>query len=347
MKTFTPLKEVKPKIITRNLLPNSELLVKEGDLVTPSDILGETKPSAGFHIANIATALDTPGKNARQYILRKEGERIYKGEILAERPKMFSKETLKAYARIDGIIQHINELNGQVLLKMLRKQEYIPAGVWGKVLKIGKNNEIQIETQVLEVNGKVGRGFERGGSIKIVGNPHETIHENLIKEEHSGKILVGGSMITREAIGKCVSVGIVGCVTGGLEYNDVLAINPNSDIGVSLIVLEGYGTMSINDNTYETLKKCDNFYSFINGKESKLIIPMETISPEKIDLTGAIYEVGTPVRITFDYMIGQSGKIKELIPEYSYPSGLKGKAVRVSTRNTEYIVPEKNIEILT
>lgn len=345
MNIFSPISKIPSKIISRKLLPNSEILVKEGDTVSPSDILGETKPSAGFHIVNTAITLDVPPKNARQYVVRKVGERIYKGEILAERPKMFSKDTIKVNTPIDGIIQQINEANGQVLLKMIRKQEYIPSGVWGKVVKIDTQNEIQIETQVLEIQGKIGRGFERGGSIKLIGSQHETIHEHLIKEEYFGKIVVGGCMITREAIGKCVSLGIVGCVTGGLDFKDVLAINPNSDIGVSLIMLEGYGTLPINDTTYQTLSKCDNFYSFINGKDGKLIIPMESIPEAKATVNPKL-EVGANVRIIFDFGIGQTGSVKELIPTYTFPSGIKTGAVRVATRNTEQIVPISNIEIL-
>lgn len=346
MNTFTYIKKIPDKTIVRKLSSNSNILIKEGDTVTPSDILAETKPSAGFHIVNITTALGVKPEHARQYVTRKEGEKIYKGEILAEKAKMFSKETIKVATPIDGIIQQINEKNGQVLLKMIRKQEYIPAGVWGKILKINEKNEVEIQTQVLEISGKIGRGFERAGSIKLIASPNETIHEYMLKEEYSGRIIVGGALITREAIAKCVNLGVSGIVCGGIEFKDILAINESSDIGVSIVILEGFGTLSINNDVFTTLTKCDNFYSFINGKEQKLIIPLETLEDSE-PAPLSILSVGSKVRVLFDVNIGQTGEVKELISEYIFPSGIKADALRISTLNKEQIVPAKNVEILT
>ncbi len=345
MNIFTPIKKVAGKIIERKLPNNSTIKVKDGDIVSPSDILAETKPSAGFHIINAAVILGIPAKNLKQYVVRKEGEKIYKGEIVAEKTKILSKETTKVTAPVDGIIQSINDTNGQVLLKMTRKHELIPTGVWGKVVEI-KDSTIKIETQVIEVEGRAGRGFERNGAIKIIASPYEVIREYMINEDHAGKIIVGGSMLTREAITKCINMGVSGCIVGGIDYKDILSVQKDSDIGFTMVALEGYGNIAINEKTYEELKKCDNYYSFINGIEKKLLIPMESLGTITKSVTLSKLKVGTTIRIAFDNFTGQTGVVKDLIENYPLPSGIRTDVAKIAIHNTEQVIPLANIEIL-
>jgi len=347
MNIFCPIQKIKLKNITRQLGNNSQSLVSENDFVTPADLIGEKKPSAGFHIVNVAGLLKIPPSKASSYILRKEGERIFKGELLAEHKKMFNKDSEHVTATVDGLIQQINKNTGQIMIKMIKKQEFVPSGVWGQVTKIEPSGQIHIKAPVLQLNGKAGRGYEREGTIKFLENKHEILREYSIKEEYSGKILIGGSLLTREAITKAVNIGVVGFVVGGINYDDILLINPESDIGISIVVTEGYGAVQINESTYNKLQTYDNYFAFINGKEQSLSIPLDKVEEETdLQTVPKTLKHGISVRIFTEEYISSTGTVSEIIDGYSFPSGLIAPAVKILTKNKEIVVPQSNIEII-
>src|SRR5690349_20816134 len=119
--------KIKSKIITRQVALKGKAYVNVGDVVTPPDILGIKKTSAGFHNVNVAVLLNLPPAKAINYIIKKEGDKVFKGELLAEKSQLFKKETQKVYVSIDGSIDSINTKTGQVLIKIVKKQENIPA----------------------------------------------------------------------------------------------------------------------------------------------------------------------------------------------------------------------------
>ncbi len=341
---WNPYETKQHTVFERKVGPNGQIRVKEGDVVSPSDIVGEVKPSAGFHLANIAALLSTSPTKTAPYILRKVGDRIFKGEILAEKKKILQNESSKAYATVDGIIENINTQNGTILIKITKKQEFIPAGVWGTVKTI-TSESVSIETALIQFNAKVGRGFSREGGIHILANQNESIKEFALKPEHTGKILIGGTSISKEVIAKAISLGIIGIVTGGIDLKDLQSIGDNSDIGITLIATEGFGNIPISGDLLEQLNKYENYYAFIDGKNKFLTIPLEKLE-ESVNNNSVFLEIGSVVRITNEENIGICGKITEIVDSYTFSSGITTKAVKVLIKNNEILVPESNIEIL-
>ncbi len=347
MKPFLRIQKVPKKIITRKLPGKGKIFVENGELVTPADLLGEYNQAAGFHIVNTALQLGVAPAKAANYIIRRIGERIYKGEILAERKQLFKKESDRVYASIDGIIDNINTKNGQVMFKITKRAESIPAGVWGKVINIIDNTSIDIETQVVQIQGKLGRGFDREGSIKVIASKHEVIKEHMIKEEHAGKILCGGSMLPKAALARAINLGVMGFVTGGVEYQDLTAIGTQSDIGITIVALEGFGTIPINTDLYNELLKYENYYCFISGHDNNIIIPLDkTDAKQNPPDEDRSLTINTKVRIVFDQSLGEVGLVTELLPQYKFRSGIKAAAIKISFNNNEYIIPQNNIEIV-
>jgi hypothetical protein len=346
METFKRINKIKNKMVTRTFSGKTRILVSVGDTVSPSDIIGEVRQSAGFRIANVALGLNVPPNKASGYALRKEGDKIFKGEVLAEKHQLFSKDTKKVYATVDGVIEHINQKNGQILVKITKKQENIPSGVWGKVVNIENDAKVTIETQVIEIVCKASRGYHREGSIKFIASNHEAIQEYMLKDEHTGKILIGGSMISKHVISKSINMGITGIVSGGINFEDLISVGDTSDIGVTLMITEGFGTISMNNELYTFLQKFDNFYCFVDGKNGTITIPLESLDevaalPVKPEL-----KVGGIVRVNGDDNIGIVAKIQEIIPEHKYLSGFILPSLRLLDGNKEYVVPQYNVEIL-
>ncbi|MDQ3239686.1 MAG: hypothetical protein M3P33_04125 [bacterium] len=346
MRTYKRINIIKNKLITRELPGKGHISVKINDYVTPPDILGEVKQAAGFRIINVALQLEIKPEKASNYIIRKVGEHIYRGEILAEKHLLFTKETKKVYAIIDGVIEHIDPLNGQVLIKIIKKQENIPAGLWGKIVSIEEDNKIVIESQVIEIKCKAARGYPREGSIKVISSNHETVQEHMVKDDYAGKVLVGGSLISRHALSKAVNNRVSGVIGGSINFEDIQTVGETSDIGTTFMVTEGYGPIAMNSDIYAIFQKYDNYYCFIDGKAQTLTIPLENVDALQEPKNNSELEIGTTVRVCGDENIGVVGIIDEIIEAHTFNSGFRTSAFKISSGPKEYIIAQTNVEIL-
>ena len=96
----------------------------------------------------------------------------------------------------------------------------------------------------------------------------------MIKPEHKGKILVGGNLVTLDAIRKAVEVGVSALVSGGINHNDLttfigeeigVAITGQEEVGITLIITEGFGSMSMSQRTFGLLKEFEGYSASVNG----------------------------------------------------------------------------------
>src|SRR5437879_4024609 len=71
--------------ISKNLKGKGKILVSENQQVQPSDIIGSAQISSGFRIINLAKELKVSATEVGKYLKRPLGQRIYKGELLAEK----------------------------------------------------------------------------------------------------------------------------------------------------------------------------------------------------------------------------------------------------------------------
>jgi hypothetical protein len=89
-----------------------------------------------------------------------------------------------------------------------------------------------------------------------------------------GRIIVGGSVVTLNAIRKAVEIGAKGLIVGGLDQKDLteflgyeigLGVTGNEDIGLSVIITEGFGINPMNQSSFELLMKSRDKLACING----------------------------------------------------------------------------------
>ena len=62
--------------------------VKVGQDVSETDVIAHCEVSAGRRLIKISSVLGVGGREARKYLLRKEGDRIYEGEIIARKKSL-------------------------------------------------------------------------------------------------------------------------------------------------------------------------------------------------------------------------------------------------------------------
>jgi hypothetical protein len=369
---YTPGLKVTDKILLtkRRILPlKGEVIVKNGDHVHPDDIVARTDLPGTVEPMNIANILGLPPEDIDDAMLKKQGDRVEEGEIIALSKSFFGLFKSRCYARIKGTIESISRVTGQVLLRGEPIPVTVKAYVDGEVVEIFENEGVAISTWAAFIQGIFGIGGETHGIIKMaVPDAFTVLAENLINPDCRGKVIVGGSMVTSEAIKKAASVGAAGIVVGGFDDKDLreflgydigVAITGSEDIGITLIITEGFGQINMAQKTFDLLKSQEGKLACINGATQiragvirpELIIPFEGdihASQEAADYREQGLVIGTPVRIIRHPYFGSLGKVTGLPPDLAeLESGSRARILEVEFEDGSRVtVPRANVEML-
>ncbi|OGG00489.1 hypothetical protein A2Y99_02770 [Candidatus Gottesmanbacteria bacterium RBG_13_37_7] len=145
------------------ILPYSVIKVKEGDIITPLSTIAEIPIKTDLIEIDIATLLHVKPHHLMKYLVKKIGESVAEGEILAQKQGLFSSVMVKS--PVKGKINSIDLKKGTVVFnsdKNLGKGK-LSIPVEGKVIKIIKNYlEIEITGNLIKAH--------KGQGSDVVGN---------------------------------------------------------------------------------------------------------------------------------------------------------------------------------
>src|SRR5574341_291185 len=240
------------RITSQRVLPLlGDVVVKKGDVLKASDVVARTHLPGKVHAINAVNRLGIQPKDLREYMLKKEGDPVQKDEPIAEtRPWV---KMLKAilYSPITGTIETISTVTGQILLREPPKPIEVFAHIDGAVTEVMGKEGVVIETIATFIQGIFGVGGETVGELSIaVNKPDDILTADRIQPTHKDKIIVGGAFIQHAAIDKAKKVGVRGIITGGFDDEDLkkllgydlgVAITGSEEIGITLIITEGFG----------------------------------------------------------------------------------------------------------
>lgn len=362
--------------ISKSLKAKGKVYVVKGQEVTPSDILGSCEVSSGFRILNLAKLLKIKPAEVQKYLKRSLGQRIYKGELLAHKSGWLLSEKKIVISPNDGILDFLNPKTGDLRLTFLPKKIDLPAGVYGVVEKVDEGRgQIIIRTQVGIIYGMFGSGRVRDGTLHIISRRDEVVGKSFISTNLDGQVLVGGGLIYKDAVTAAISAGVSGIITGGINAKDYKSMSGGrlifpkkleNDIGVSIIVCEGFGSIPIAEDIYKILITHDGKYVSIDGNSGIINLPSfessslsrvrgsrlppldESLADDK-ELTSLLVDlkVGFKVRIVGNSYPGEQGKVTALDQtETVLPSGIKTFLATIETRTRKIKVPVANIEVI-
>ena len=95
-----------------------------------------------------------------------------------------------------------------------------------------------------------------------------------IKPEYRGKIIVGGSVVTLDALREAVKQGVNGIIVGGVDQKDLtyflgyeigLGVTGNENLGLTMILTEGFGVNPISDDRFNELNELSGRLTCIDG----------------------------------------------------------------------------------
>lgn len=366
---FTPgLKVTKEAVVRkRRILPlKGTVLVNVGDKVTHDQVVAKTDLPGNIVPINVANVLGVAANEVRGCMLKQEGEAIEKNEKIALYASFFGLFKNHAIASITGTIENISDVTGQVLLREPPIPIEVKAYVDGTIVEVIPNEGVVVETEGSFIQGIFGLSGERSGEIVMVAdNPTQELTADLIKPEHKGKVLVGGSYIRLDAIKKAMSLNVSAVVVGGVDDKDIrellgydigVAITGHEKMATTLITTEGFGEMNMADRTFNLFKENAGKRASINGATQiragvmrpEVIIPL--VGDKKMNRTdegeARSLQIGDPIRIIREPRFGELGTITEMVSEQmKMESETMVRVFRAKIASGEEIlVPRANVE---
>lgn len=348
-------------VLKRALAGKGKILVKVGQRVRPEEIVIEGKCSSGFRTFELDEILRLTPLQAERCLVKTVGSRVFEGDLIAETKQFLGLRTVRFLSPITGIFRDYNVKTGHLTIEYLSEVVKIAAGVSGKVIDLHDKRGVDIEANVAAVDGVLGSGKEREGTIKVIANRDIPISAHSIDSSLEGKIIVGGALLTLDVVYRCLAVKVRGIVCGGIHFSDyqklVGSLGRYEDIGVTLLITDGFGQIAMQERIYGFLQKYEGHYSLISGSKHQLFIPLsdeETTSkplkeqPRAMPL--GIYtwvHEGDTVKIIAAPHFGREGIIDKIEDLTEQESGITCQTVKVRAEEGKVIeVPIRNVEVI-
>lgn len=370
---YTPGLKISAQTIVRSerRLPlMGDVLVEVGNQVSAEDIVAQTDLPGNVQMIHAANLMGTSPSSVGRFMLKKVGDPVEQEEIIAQSNGLFGLFKSEVKSPISGTIENISDVTGQVVIR----EPSTPVQTWGyidgQVIEVMENEGVVIETWGTLIQGIFGIGGETVGQLQtIVSSPNQPLTPELIQTDHEGQILVGGSTVDRQTVEFAIDKGVKGIVCGGIDDRELyqllgyelgVAITGSENIGLTLMITEGFGQISMARQTFDLLLHRQGMKASLNGttqiragvQRPEIVIPLEKDSNSSLDKDRVIIpsalDVGTQVRLIRSPYFGQLGEVTKLLVE---PQSLETEAhvrvLEVQLHNQERIVlPRANVEIV-
>ena len=355
----------------RRLPLEGEVLVEAGATVMAEDVVAKADLPGNVQLVNVANLLSIPPEEIAEYMLKAVGEAVSADEIIATTKGLFGLFKSQASSPIDGTIKSVSDVTGQVILREPPIPVEVKAYTDGTVTETVPNEGVTVETYGTYIQGIFGIGGEMVGNLTVVAeSPSEALTAEQILPDHQDDILVGGSLVTTDAIQKAIQHGVKGIIAGGIDDADLrellgyelgVAITGSEEIGITLVITEGFGGIAMAEQTFSLLKTRESMKTSINGATQiragvvrpEIVIPLvsdavETVEAGKGDSTEGILEIGSPVRIIREPYFGKLGRVTELpVALQNLETEAQVRVLRVEFENGEQTtLPRANVEAI-
>ena len=351
----------------RRLPLKGEVLVDKGADVVPEKIVARTHLPGNVQMVNVANLLNVDAQDVPEFMLIDLGKNILKGDLLAETKGLFGLFKSEVKSPVDGILESVSKVTGQVVIREAPIPVEIDAYMNGNVSEVMDKEGVVISSNGVFIQGIFGMGGENRGDLRVlVDNREQELTEKMISNDMKGCVIVGGSHISLNTYKKAISVGVAAVVVGGFNYHDLedilgytlgVAITGSEEIGTSLIITEGYGKIPMGARSFDILKKYDGNFTSVNGATQiragvirpEIVIPFNDVDDlDSIvkNSEGGITE-GSLVRVIRSPYFGHIGTVTSLPHELQkMESETMVRVAEVKIDNQDFVIPRANLEMV-
>jgi hypothetical protein len=350
-----------------------QVLVHEGQAVTATTVIAQTELPGKVHAVNVVNLLGIVPQEIRRYMLKREGDAVGSGEPLAENRPLIKWLKTQVPSPITGTIETVSEVTGQVFLREPPRPLALTAYLDGYVVETVPGEGATVQTACSLVQGIFGIGGEAVGTIAVaVDNREDELTPERITDAHRGTILVGGSLIGCDGFARAKQAGVAAVVVGGIHALDLklllgrdlgVAITGTEQVGLTLIITEGFGRIAMARRTFDLLiSKVGQRASCSGATQIRAgVIRPEVIVPlgeeaagsgqraaGEIGGVGSGLQVGDQIRIIREPYFGWICKVSALPADLRLlPTGSKVRVLEAELDDGQHIVvPRANVELL-
>ena len=350
---------------TRRLPMKGDVLVEVGSNVRAEDVVARTALPGNVKTVNVANLLGLPPADVPGSMLKTAGSAVTEGEPIAQTKSLFGLMKSTAKANTTGTIEHVSEITGQVTLREAAIPVEMSAYVDGQIVETIPNEGVVVEMRGAMIQGIFGVGGEGVGEIAMAVKRPEDVSGPDGLGDVKGKLVVVGAVADVATIRKAREKGAVAVVAGGISDHDLrqllgvdlgVAITGSEDLGITVIVTEGFGRLPIAQRTFDLLGKLAGHKASVNGATQiragvlrpEIVVPQPAGAREKADAFGGGLQEGMIVRVIREPYFGKLAEVVEL-PAQLVPLETEAK-VRVLRARLEsgdvVVVPRANVEMI-
>ncbi|MHB1461569.1 MAG: hypothetical protein ACYC1M_09840 [Armatimonadota bacterium] len=354
---------------TRRLPLKGEVLVSVGDEVTPQMAVAKAAIPGIMNTVKVAELLGQDPEDVPKFLKIEIGHHVQKGDIIAESRGLFGLIRNTVKSPLSGTVEVYSQLSGHLGIREEANPLEVNAYIAGTVTTVIPEEGVVISAYGALVQGIFGVGGERYGEIAVVcQSPNDALQPEMITSSHAGKVIIGGSFISGETLKHAVAAGVSGIVVGGMLDTDLaaflgseigVAITGDEEVGLTLILTEGFGHIPMAQHTFDLFKKLDGQRASINGATQiragvirpEVVVPCAQ-APSTADASengSNSVELGRRVRIIREPNFGQIATVIGMPADLvTIPSGAHARVYIVKLEDgTEFTLPRANVELIT
>ena len=370
---YTPgLKVVAKTVIRkRRVLPlKGEVLVQKGQDVKAEDVVAKTDLPGNVYPLNVANLLGIVPEDIEHFMRKQQGEEVAEDELIAETKGFFGLFKSSCTSPADGFVENVSKVTGQVLIRGTPIPVAVNSYIDGRIAEVFENEGVVVETAGAFVQGIFGIGGEACGVVRMAcESPRDVIDHGSIPDDCNGQVLVGGAYVTSDAIKSAIQRGAKGIVVGGLGDKDLreflgydigVAITGSEQLGLTLVVTEGFGEINMADSTFGILRSNAGKRASINGATQiragvlrpEVIIPLDLADDQAVlaeeEKSSVGLQVGSEIRVIREPYFGKLGKVTSLPPELQeLETESKVRVLEVEfSDGSRTVLPRANVEMI-
>lgn len=348
-----------------------EVLASVGDRVEAGTVVARTFLPGAVTPLNVANKLGIDARDLKSCMIKKEGDPVAQDEEIAVTKGLFGLFKQRVTSPRAGHIQIVSDTTGQVMIQEPHLPVEIDAYVDGVVSQVLPREGVVVRTHGTLVQGIFGVGGEVTGILAMeTDDPDALMEPARIRPEHAGKILVGGSLVTREVLEVAIRHEVSAIVVGGIDDADLrawmghdlgVAVTGSEELGLTLIITEGFGRIRMARRTFDLLSARVGSKTSVSGATQiragvirpEIVIPLpseqwptEEQSSSTLESLGM--EVGSPVRIIREPSFGSLARVVALPVELAaVPTEARVRVVEVELDDGRRMtLPRANVEVI-
>ena len=353
----------------RKLPLPGDVVVTVGQRVLAETVVARTQLPGNVQSVNAANLLGVLPEDVEEALTKPVGSKVEKGETFAESRSFFGLFRSKVHAPVKGTIESVSKVTGQVLLREEPIPVEVDAYVDGTIVEVHPRSGVTVETRGAFIQGIFGVGGETCGELHVaVASPAEPLEEKAIDASGRGKILVGGAYVTTAVLRKAIAQGVKAVVIGGFDDHDLrqllgydlgVAITGSEELGITLIVTEGFGSIPMAARTFDLLRACEGRRVSVSGatqiragvQRPEIVAPLLEATTDRDvreDASEGGLKAGDLVRVIRQPFFGRIGRVTALPPELMpLETEAKVRVLEVDFGNgSRTLLPRANVEMI-